>query len=204
MREWRRWRRVVMVGSLTVVSVGTSVTGVRAGPASGGGTWQGTMTLNIFPCPGGGTCPGSFSGSLSGSVAGLDLAGHPFVVIWPDPTTLAPLVNLSASFTYSELCPLGALGSAGGSFTLSGGYVDDSGTISHDGAMTGNFGWTRAGLAVVVQTYGGVLTGGGSTLATQQTLGYGAGGFVPEAVPSTCFNVQQVTAQIAGSFVSPQ
>jgi hypothetical protein len=134
----------------------------------------------------------------------LDASGQPFVVVWPDPTSTGTLTNLSATFVYSEVCPLGVNGSAGGSFTLTGGYVDDNGTISHDGVMTGNFGWLRAGVAIVVQTNGGVLTGGGKTLATQQTIGVGGGAFVPVAAPSTCLNVQAVTAQIIGSYGSPQ
>lgn len=203
MRDWTNWRRAMAVGTTLVVGVATMpVTGARAAAPSGG-SWQGTLTLTTFPCPVA-TCGGTFSGSLSGSAAGLDGTGHPFVVIWPDPTKIAPLVNLSASFLYSEACPLGATGSAGGNFTLSGGYVDDNGTISHDGAITGNFAWIRAALVVVVSTSGGIITGGGTTLATQQTIGDGAGAFVPLSVPSTCLNVQPLTAQVAGSFGSPQ
>jgi hypothetical protein len=203
MRDWTSWCRVAAVGMTLVVGVATvPVTGARAASPSGG-SWEGTLTLTTYPCPVA-TCGGTFSGSLSGTVAGLDANGHPFVVIWPDPTRLPPVVNLSASFLYSEACPLGATGSAGGSFTLSGGYVDDNGTISHDGAMTGNFAWVRAALVVVISTSGGVVTGGVTTLATQQTIGEGAGAFVPLSVPGTCLDVQPLTAQVAGSFGNAQ
>ncbi len=175
---------------------------VQAGAASNG-TWQGALILSVYPCPGV-TCAGSFSGSLAGMAAGTDSAGRPFVVIWPDPTTPGLPLNLSATFQYSEACPLGATGSAGGTFTLSGGYVNDGGAVSHDGTMTGAFGWLRVGLTVVLQTSGGVLTGDGQTLATQQTIGDGGGAFAPTSLPSTCFSVQALTAQVAGSYGNPQ
>jgi hypothetical protein len=202
MRDWTSWRRAAVVG-LFVAAIGSlPVTGAKAAAASSG-TWQGTMTLSTWPCPFQ-TCGGSFSGSLAGTAAALDGNGHPFTVVWPDPTAVTPLLNLSASFDYSEACPLGATGSAEGTFTLSGGYVDDNGAISHDGTMTGTFAWLRAAATVIVTTAGGVVTGGGATLSTQQSIGDGAGAFVPLSVPGTCFDVQSLTAQVAGSFGSPQ
>jgi hypothetical protein len=188
------------------VVVATAASGsfgaARAAGVVGGG-WQGTLTLSKFPCPGGGLCGGWFNGSLAGTATGVDGTGNPFVVIWPDPTNLASVNNLSATFTYVEQCPIGATGTAGGGFTLSGGYVNDGGVVSHDGTLTGSFGWLRVGAAVIVQTAGAALAGGGKTLATEQLpFGVGTGVFVPESLPSTCANIQSITAQVAGNFGS--
>ena len=202
MRTGRRGWRALVPG---VAAIGVGILqSLGASAASSWGDWQGTLTLSIYPCPGGGTCAGSFSGFLSGTVAGIDATGHPFVVVWPDPSVPPSLTNLSASFTYSEACPLGATGGAAGTFSLTGGYVDDNGTVAHDGAMTGQFAWLRVGLAVAISTSGGVVTGGGQTLATQQTIGDGAGAFVPLGIPSTCVNVQSLTAQVTGAFGQAQ
>ncbi|HZS14612.1 MAG TPA: hypothetical protein VFC09_08455 [Candidatus Dormibacteraeota bacterium] len=203
MRDWLKRRYVLMAVTAAVLAGVVPATGARAA-ASTGGSWEGALTLPTYPCPVA-SCGGSFNGTLSGTAAGLDGNGHPFVVIWPDPTaSVGNLPNLSATFDYTEACPLGTTGTADGSFTLSGGYVDDDGVISHDGTMTGQFGWLRAGLAVAVSTSGGVITGSGQTLATQQSIGEGGGAFVPTSVPSTCFNVQSLTAQVAGAFDNPE
>lgn len=194
---------VVCILGITSLSVGMASPVAATSPpdmtAAVAGTWQGALTLSLYPCPGGGTCNGSFTGSLVGTATGVDGAGHPFVVVWPDPTSLLPAPNLSATFAYNEACPLGTGGNALGSFTLSGGLVDDNGVVSHDGSVTGAFGWLRLGTAVVVQMTGGTFTGGGQTLATEQTLGIGVGAFVPTSVPSTCANLQPLTAEVAGT-----
>src|SRR5579884_597163 len=192
-RERRRvWWAWIGAGAASVFVLACPQT---ASAAPGVGVWQGTLTLGAFPCPGGGTCSGTFSGSLAGSIAGLDAAGHPFVVIWPDPSAPSTLADLAASFTYSEACPFGATGGATGTFSLSGGYVDDDGVVSHDGAMSGQFGWLRVGLTVAISTSGGVVTGAGQTLATQQTIGEGVGAFVPLTVPGNCLDIQSLTAE---------
>lgn len=197
-RGWGIWYGGVAAMVVAVASPGT------AAAATGGGSWEGVLTLSLFPCPGGGTCPGSFSGALAGSVTGLDPAGHPFIAIWPDPSAPPNLANLTASFNYSEACPLGATGEASGTFNLTGGYVNDNGVVAHDAAVSGQFGWLRAGLAVAISTSGGVVTGGGQTLATQQTIGEGAGAFVPLSVPGDCLNIQSLTAQVTGAFAQPE
>lgn len=202
MRERRLgWRALVGGVAAMVLGIAGPPT-ASAAPEAGG--WQGVLTLSMFPCPGGGSCPGSFSGSLAGSVAGVDTVGHPFVVVWPDPSSATPnATNLTASFSYSEACPLGATGGATGSFSLTGGYVDDNGVVAHNAAMTGQFTWLRAGLVVAISTAGGVVTGGGQTLATQQTIGEGAGAFVPLTVPGNCLNIQSLIAQVTGAFAQP-
>jgi hypothetical protein len=167
------------------------------------GHWQGALNLGAWPCPG--SCNGGFAGTLAGSTTGTDTGGHPFVVVWPDPTAVSVPVNFSATFNYTDPCltPAGGLGNALGTFTLAGGYVDDNGAISHDGTLSGQFNWSGTGLVVVVTTGGGVLTGGGQTLATQQNAGTGAGTFVPTSVPGTCFGEQPMTAQVVGSYGNP-
>ncbi len=203
MRDWVRRQCLLIAVIGGVVAPTMPITNAHAAAATGG-TWEGALILPTYPCPVA-SCPGSFSGTLSGTASGVDSSGHPFVAIWPDPTAaVGNVLNLVASFDYAEACPLGTTGTAGGTFTLSGGYVDDGGAIFHNGAITGQFGWLRVGLAVAISTTGGVITGGGQTLATQQSLGEGGGAFAPTSVPSTCFNVQSLTAQVVGGFVNPQ
>ncbi len=204
MREDRLRQLLALSTALMLGGLGWlySVTAVRAEPGAVTGVWQGVISLTVFPCPGGGSCDGSFSGSLAGTAAGLDSNGHPFVVTWPDPTGIVMPTNLSATFLYSEQCPIGATGTASGSFTLTGGLVDDNGTVTHDGTMTGEFGWLRLGLVVVVQTTGGVLTGDGQTLSTEQTIGVGSGAFAPTSIPSTCANVETISAHVVGGYGS--
>jgi len=199
MQRQARWR-IALVVALVLCAVQMPPTDVRAADAVGG-SWQGQVTLNTFPCPGGGTCTGTFSGSVVATASGVDGNGQQFTVVFPDPTNPGAIANLAASFVYNEQCPLAATGTAQGSFTVSGGYVDDGGVISHDGTLNGNFGWLRVGLGVVLETYGGVLTGGGKTLATEQTLGVGLGAFAPINVPTTCSDVQSISATIGGSYI---
>ena len=210
MRDGMRWPRAVVAGCLVAAVACLPSPTAQAG-FSATGTWQATLTLSVYPCPADPTCAGSLSGSLVGTAAGLDAQGHPFMVIWPDPTSTAqvnqlsvtlPPPNLSATFLYTQSCPIGLADSATGGFTLSGGYVDDNGVISHNGTMTGTIGWTRLGVVLIVGTSSGVVTGGGATLATQQTIGNGVGIFVPQGV-ATCANVQTITAQIAGGYETP-
>lgn len=203
MREFGRWRRgmAVVVGTL-VGAASCGVTPAQAAVATSSGTWQATLSLPTYPCPYL-VCAGTLSGALAGRAAGVDSAGHPFVLIWPDPTSLNLPTNLSGSFTYSEFCPVALTESAQGNFTLTGGYVDDNGVVSRDGAMSGILGWTRYGATFVMSTANGVITGAGQTLASQQTIGEGAGALVPEDVASTCANVQAIQAQATGTFVNP-
>lgn len=200
MVHWRRWRIALAAALVMCAAILPAAHARAAGMVAG--TWQGQLVLYAYPCAGGTACAGTFSGTVAGSAAGTDAGGQPYTVTFPDPTNPGPTVNLSASFDYSEQCPLSATGTASGSFTLSGGLVDDGGVISHDGTLSGNFGWLRVGLSVVVETSGGVLTGGGTTLATQQTIGAGTGAFAPVAVPTTCSTVQSISAAIGGSYTS--
>lgn len=201
-----RWRRLAGGGLCTVVVATTllamtaSASTLSNGTLTGGGSWEGTVSLLTYPCPSL-SCGGNFAGLFVGSVSGVDTQGNPYSIVWPDPTAPLPTANLAASFDYNETCPLSQTGSANGGFTISGGYVKDaalSGGAAHNGALAGSFSWTRAGLVVAVVETVSQATGGGVTLATQQLPGGGAGLFVPEGA-NTCATVQTVTAEVVGA-----
>lgn len=181
---------------------------VATAGASTAGTWLGTITLADYPC-GAGSCPGTFDASLVGSAVGTDAQGHPFTVTWPDPTAAlgTPPLNLAASFQYSEACPLGATGAAGGSYTVTGGLVEDNGVASHNGTLTGQFDYLRVGATFAITTSAGDLYAGSQLLAAQAVPpGVGTGVFVPNPPPTTCLpgQVGQITAEVAGTYGSPQ
>jgi len=206
MRE-RRWVRRVLIASamaaviLTTIAPDALATSITGG-ITGGGTWEGTLTLPVFPCPSL-SCGGSLTGVFVGSLSGLDNNGNRYTVIWPDPTQPMPASNLSAAFGYDDLCPVAATGEAGGTFGITGGYVDDNGIVAHDGAISGGFGGTRVGALVVVILSGEVVTGNGTTLGTQQLPGAGVGAFVPEGV-TTCITVGSISAIITGGALQPE
>ncbi len=190
-----------------IFSAASPPTVTEAG-ATTAGAWSGVLTLNTYPCAT--SCFGTFSASLVGQAVGTDEQGHPFTVIWPDPTAnpVPAPVNLTASFDYSEQCPVGETGSAGGTYTLAGGYVDDNGSIYHDGTLTGAFDWLRIGTAFGVTTSAGRLTAGGAVIAQQAIPpGAGAGTFVPDP-PATdnCLpgGIGTLTVQVTGGYGSPQ
>jgi hypothetical protein len=208
--EMQRWRRLVAGGIGAALTCGlllsTSASAAATpstGTFTGGGSWEGTVTLPTYPCNSI-SCGGNFAGLFAGSVSGVDTLGNPYSITWPDPTAPLPSTNLTAAFDYNEMCPASQTGTAGGSFTVSGGLVRDpalSGGQAHDGTVTGSFSWIRGGLVVVVILSAAQTTGGGVVLATPllpEASGAGVGAFVPEGT-NTCATVQSVSAAVVGA-----
>lgn len=123
--------------------------------------FNGQASLNGgFPCQG---CPGTFSGVARGVAL--------------NPNAICTACPMSASFTYNEpggTCvgnvPAAPLGSAQGSYTVT----------SPNGAISGNFGWTRVGVTAV--------------MILSAPLGAGVAGFVP---PATCAPTNATVAGVA-------
>jgi hypothetical protein len=218
MRE-RRFRSLLFMAgtSLLVAASPHAVAVAAAAGTSGAGAFVATLTLSAFPCAGA-FCAGTLTGSFSGSMSGVDPAScpipppvptppscHYYTVIWPDPTAPPPTANLSGSFTYLESCPIGQSGDAGGTYTVTGGYVDDNGSIAHDGTMTGGLSYSREGLVFTMTLSVTSVSGDGHILGTQQVpIGSGAGAFAPEVV-ATCTTISgNVTAKVVGASVVPE
>jgi hypothetical protein len=199
----------MLIGCSFATTVPTSH-GAAATGITMAASWQGTVDLGEYPCPFL-TCGGNLYATVVGDASGQDAQGNAFTVIWPDPTSPTPPLptNLTGPFNYSDLCPVPATGSGSGTYTLSGGYVKDGNSASHDGTLTGSFSVLRIGLTLIVTTSGGVLTGAGKTLATQQAIGgfpVGAavGVLAPLSPLNTCLDIAPATAVVAGSFGEPQ
>lgn len=205
----------LLVTTLPVATAIAASTPATADGTSGGGSFTATLTLSGFPCAGP-SCAGTLTGIFTGSMSGVDsstcatpptppaLPCHAYTVMWPDPTAPST-ANLSGSFQYDEACPLAQTAEAGGSYTITGGYVDDDGTIAHDGTITGTFGYSRNGIEFTIDLEVAAVSGNGHVLGTQQfPLGAGAGAFVPEDV-ATCFGVHtNVSASVTGVGVIPE
>ncbi len=197
MRERRTVRRACALGTaaaaLTVTPASASVTG--------GGGFDGTAYLEAFPC-GAPSCAATLSGSFVGVFAGTDSAGNPWTVTFPDPTLPVPASNLTADFDYSESCPVGATGQAAGTFTITGGEVNDGGVITHDGSIGGSFGWTRAAVGAAILLNGETVFGNAKTLGAQALPGAAVAAFVPEGT-ALCSSLTTLTVVIAGSALQP-
>ncbi|HZS16048.1 MAG TPA: hypothetical protein VFC09_15760 [Candidatus Dormibacteraeota bacterium] len=212
----RQRPRALFLGISSVLV--TAFTLLMAAPSSAAagttavGAFVAMVDLPTYPCSGGG-CGGSLTGVFSGTVTGTDpnsctttppIHCNTYTITWPDPTQPLPASNLSGSFTYTEGCPLAQGGSAGGTFTISGGLVDDNGTVAHDGTLTGQFGEARTAVVLTVTLGTTAATGNGHTLGTQQLpVGVGAGAFVPFGV-ATCANTPPGTAEVAGTAFVPE
>jgi hypothetical protein len=210
-----RWFLLLLSATLAILPWGAPA---RAAGTSGGGTFVATLTLEAYPClfP---SCAGTLVGVFTGAMTGVDPAScptpptppalpcHGFAVTWPDPTAAPTTSNLSGSFQYNESCPVAETGSAGGTYTITGGYVDDNGVIAHDGQITGGFSYVRRGLAFTMTLSVTTVSGNGHVLGSEQTaFGAGSGVFVPEDPSETCLTTvgQNVGALVIGSGAVPE
>ena len=184
---------------------------VRGSLVSGGGVLNGTLTLPEFPCNAPTVCGASVTAGFRGSFTGTDVGGHAFSVTFPDPTTVPPLPspNLSASFGYSDNCPVATLapsvavgtGSGTGTFQISGGLLQRGGVLAHGAIVKGNLTWTRAGSdgvlgfsATSVSDASGVVVASGSLGAGDVAIALPVG-----ALPASCDATKStVTGTIAG------
>jgi hypothetical protein len=217
MRRRRRLLLLLPITMGTLPAVGSTVPTAAEG-TSGGGGFALTLSLEAYPCLFV-SCGGTMIGLFTGSMSGADPATCPtsptlpappcrgYTIMWPDPTVPLPASNMSGSFLYNESCPIAETAMAGGSYTITGGYVDDNGTIAHDGSITGSFGYSRRGLPFTLTLTVTTVSGNGHTLGTQQfDFGVGAGAFVADDATDTCFTTigENVTAYAVGSAVVPE
>ncbi len=177
-----------------------------------GAELDGTVTLSSFPCiasypPG---CSATFVGTLRGTVSGLDVAGHPYAVTFPDPaggSVTSP--NITASLGYDDVCAAWPIvvppsGEGGGTFTVTGGLLIDNGVVSHGAQLSGGFGWIRDGTAASFGLSSGAVSSGGTTVATNVEIGEGVGQFIPLGGPAWCNAIQaNYPALISGVHLVP-
>ena len=142
-----RRRAVVIVGvmALAMSLLATPASAVGSGPIA----VNGIANLPNFPAPNGGV--GAFAGVASGHLAGVGRTG-PYSITYVSQQAVA-------NFNYNEplvTCP--ALGTAAGSFTVSGASIGTHNNF----VLSGNFSWTRVGATAVVALSGVTLTLHGS------------------------------------------
>jgi hypothetical protein len=214
MRDRRLFFWLAVASASAAAAAAPSAPAFAAAGTTAVGAFVVTVSLPTYPCGFGSGCGGgSLSGTFAGMVAGTDTGtctSPPLVqcrsyeVTWPDPSGPLPTANLGATFSYTEGCPVAQGGSAAGSFTISGGLVDDNGTLAHDGTMTGSFTYSRTGLAFTIELTVVSVTGNGHVLGTEQLpLGVGAGLFAPLAV-ETCAHSPSATAVATGMAFIPE
>lgn len=213
---WNGRSRLCAIAVVMLLS-GVEVQQVAASTTTGGGTFTGVVTLATFPC---GSCAtgGSFAGQVTLSLSGLSTSGVPYSAAWVAP--VPPAANVSAGFGYGESCvgqPDGSpplIGTAGGTFSVTGGTAVVNYAPMNPATLTGNFNWTRVGTAVSIQFTNLVITAGaGNTRVAVNlantvaglTVGQGASTFVWTNGPGVCGGPAQSnqTAEVAGVSLQP-
>jgi hypothetical protein len=215
---FRRIRLAVATTTTAVSCLVLAAPAAAAAPALGYLTVNGTASLPTFPCAppppfGNGPCAGSFAGSWTGHVAGVQ-GTSAYDVTWG-------AGSVGASFQYSELQCLGletALGIAAGSGSASSGPGQVQGKWQVPGEtfardvygvrLSFTFQWTRVGTSAVLVLSPFTLTLDVTGLSPQLVVAskqYGAATFAPTSHQSgpttpTCANPWTgVAGQIAGS-----
>lgn len=201
-----------------LVGVLLSVVTLQPTPASaqevGSLNFEGTANLPTFPCTlnvAQDACSGTFAGTVSGSLAGLNVGKA-----W---TATLQQASMSATFDYRDLALECQDGSAWGSVTInadnphSTGFYDAGAGLNEILAVSaaGKFEWAREGLTAVVTLYDLVVTvtvaGALPGQFTNVTVvldggGRAVAGFVPliSSLPD-CEgnNPVAITARVAGS-----
>jgi hypothetical protein len=200
--------------ALAVCGVASSIPPAAASSISGGGEFDGTVSLELFPCPS--SCIATFTASFRGMVGGTNTAGQPYTVVFPDPTTVPPLPSanlLTSGVTYNDVCgavtyapaAFAGSGSGGGSFQVSGGELIQGSVVSHGASLKGSFFWSRLGPAATVGISAGIVSDGSSSLVASGLLGAGPATFsVPTAdlMASCDAKVSNITATIQGAAVN--
>ena len=214
----RRARRLIAATGLALLTLATVPPSLAldasAAPSTmtSGAELDGTVTLSSFPCiafypPG---CSGSFVGTFRGTVSGLDVAGHPYVLTFPDPTNgSVTSSNMTASVGYDDVCApypivVPPSGEGGGNFVVTGGLLIDNGVVAHAAQLAGGFGWIRDGTAASFGLSSGAVSSSGTTVATNVVIGEGVGQFIPLGGPAWCNSIQaNYPALISGVHLIP-
>lgn len=211
-----RFRQVPWFISLVLAAVMGVGTLPCLASSAGGGVFDGTMTLNPYPCNT--QCIATFSGSFDGVVQGVTIGSHVYAAAFPDPTTggvpaLFAADLSSTDILYSDTCLPGnengpaIVQSAAGSFAVSGGALIDADNqvVYHGIKIISTWGWTRVtgGFAITV-TQWTVQGSTGTVLATSLSpLGAGSGVVTPPLGFSTCSSTSSMTVTLTGSIVQP-
>lgn len=194
---------VVMSAWLPTMTTGLAATQSIVG--SGG--WSAIVSIPLYPCP---ACALTFTGKFAGSMTVLDSSGHPtYTATWVPGTA----DNLSTGpISYSESCGTVPLypdsGTAGGSFTISGGILTLGGTVVGTATLTGTLSETRTTALLLLNVTGVSLLNGSSVVASTSGVGVGVGIFggpVPSAgsLPPSCINEESATALVVGTYTQP-
>ena len=180
---------------------------------TGGGLFAGTVTLGVFPCT---NCiNGQFAGTVDLALTGLATATMsglqvPYVAYWA-----AQSQNASALFNFDDTCAAGQpanlpplIGTASGTFTVTGGHVSVAGQAFQGATLTGDLNWTRVGVSArLTLSLLSITASDGSTVAltlTNLIFGQSVTAFVWTNGPGTCAVPQtNQTAQIEGIELQP-
>jgi hypothetical protein len=210
-RMRRHWRSIGALLAASVVVVASSPPVAATTTTTGGGSFTGTVTLPFFPCSNCGS--GSFTGSVTLSLSGIgttavDGVPIPYSATWTAPAP--PATNASSpSFGYDETCAAGEpdaavplLGTAGGTFNVSGGtLVLATGSIG-GATLSGTFNWVRVAAGARLTLSGLRITAPATTavnLNDTVLLGESGAGFVWSTPAGSC-GTQQLnqSATVAG------
>lgn len=191
MRHLReRARRAVCAGMLVAATSALSSTSVEAS-ISGGGQFQGSLTIPTDPCPV--QCPLAFTGTFRGSLSGIEVGTHLYTAVFPDPRggiQSLMVANLSAGALVSDNCPLGLTTpplteQASGSFTVTGGALVDTGGGVVQSGISFSAGWTWTGVVAAGLVVEGIGTSAGTVTdavghqLASGFIGIGGGLFIP-------------------------
>jgi len=199
-------RRLRLVGVITALVLACSgwigAARIAGATTTGGGSFSGTVTLPQFPC---GNCNGgAFAGTGTISMTGLTMSLAPYAATWLD----APL---TAGFGYNEAClggqPSGTVplvGTAAGSFSLTGGTVRVGLQTLTNATLSGSFAYHRVAAAVAMTLQNLVITNSAGTTVVANLInplvGESAGAISWTNGPGECPGTYQSpqTASIKG------
>jgi len=175
-------------------------------PTTANGRFSFTYGTPEFPCPITTGCGGQITtGTFNGTVSGLDLNDHPFVMTF---TATGPDVSGNADSAQqcgaSPVAELLGWGSAG--FFVSGGQLIDNGVNVPGATLEVDLQWNQEGIAIYFNFTAVVWDSAGNMLAANVlTPGTGVGTFIPNwgdylNPPLNCFDQFPATITVSGGF----
>jgi len=214
-RSGRRERIRALITGLAMAAASLSLTVTTASASTtGGGIFEGIVTLPSFPCTNctGGAFAGSATLSLSGlATSTMDGLALPYTAAWTG------LNNASAVLIYDESCfpqqpgdTFPPEGTANGTFIVTGGLLSIAGGQPLSATLSGSLSWLRVGVAAQMTVSDLTITApsGGSTVAVNLTntllVGQSGDAFMWTNGPGTCATTQaNQTAVVAGIALQP-
>jgi len=213
-------RRLVMVLAAWLAVGAGLVSTPRVGQASsvsGAGELNGTITLSQFPCPYPSACTATTTGGFRGELAGTDVSGKPYTLVFPDPTAVPPLPppNFTTPvLTFTDNCPpptnapaIADSGTADGTFQVTGGLLTRGAMVSHGAVLSGSMHLTRNATDLLIGLSAlSVLASANTVVATSSSLGIGDATFAVGAADLTAscdsINSSSSSATFAGATLS--